>query len=193
MLVSARSIGALGLLLGVSACSDDGLDPGAYHWEMHLVGAEDTCHEEFQTFRDSSMIYSVSYASSDATLALNRNTFARGTIAGCSLNYESPVFKQEAPGGDEENYVQWLLEGSADQQQGGAGCGIEAEAYEILADYFPGADSWDALEIGWAPDELDWVGLETFRVVGVGDSVADLQVGCSYTVLTTGKYLLLED
>ncbi len=187
--MSARTTCCLGLLLGASACDETGLDPEAYHWEMHLLGAEDTCHEEAQSFRDSSMIYSVSYASSDATLALNRNTFARGTISGCSLKYESPVFKQEGPGNDEENYVQWLLEGSADQQQGGSGCGIEAEAYELLADYFPGAEGWGELEVDWAPDELDWVGLETFRVVGVGDSVTDLEVGCSYTVLTTGKYL----
>ncbi len=75
----ARSMWGLGLLLGASACAESGLDPDAYHWQMHLVGAEDTCHEDFQPFRDTDMIYSVSYASSDATLALNRNTFARRT------------------------------------------------------------------------------------------------------------------
>ena len=191
--MSARSIWGLGILLGASACADSGLDPDAYHWEMHLVGAEDTCHtDDPQPFRDTSMIYSVSYASSDATLALDHNTFARGTIAGCSLNYESPVFKQEGPGGDEENYVQWLLEGSAVQQLSGSGCGIEAEALQLLDELYPDGE-WGDLGIDWAPDELDWVGVETFRIVGVGESVSDLDVGCSYTVLTTGKYLVPVD
>jgi hypothetical protein len=186
-------LGAISLLAFSMGCGGEQLDPLGAHYQMHLVGVQDGCHsaENWQTFEEKDFVYSVTFpGGSEAVISLGGHSFARSsTLAGCSIDsYYSPVFKEEAPGNDEEHWVQWELEGTASfQQGGGSSCGIEAEANELMLDY--GFTEWGETNVDVEPKNLDWIGIEIFRIVGVGESVTDLEIGCEYHVMTTGVEL----
>ncbi len=166
----------------LAACAGDPLED-AFSWDVAAVGVADTCNDPAVPSRED-FTYSVVFDRSQATLYIGTDSFATGTLAGCNLEYSSPVVREDRGPGEEE-WVQWELEGSATFKQGGSSCDVAGEAQRIVADL--GRD-WDSLELEWSPEELDWVGLETFTIVGVGEAVTDLDPGCTYTVLVAGVF-----
>jgi hypothetical protein len=185
MLKNAQIILAVALLV-----SCGGGEPVAdyFHWDVTVKGVDDTCNEPPQGYIEQ-MTYALAFQGSVTDLALfedeDYNTFASGVLGGCKLTYESPTVKEERSS-DPEDWIQWRLSGESWVQQGGSGCSIETHAEEIL-ELIPNP-TWESLDISYAPSEIDWVGLETFEVMGVGASIEGIEAGCSYTVLVAGVY-----
>jgi len=176
------------LLAGLVSCSGGEMSADYYHWDVTLVGVNDTCNESPQGYIEE-MTYALAFQGSVTDLALfedeDYNTFASGVLGGCKLTYESPTVKEER-GSDSEDWLQWRMSGESWVQQGGSGCGIEAHAEEVL-EMIPNP-TWESLGLPYAPSEIDWIGLETFEVMGVGEAVEGIEAGCDYTVLVAGIY-----
>lgn len=150
------------LLLAYLACAS-GLDPDAYHWEVHVVGADDGCHAEGETVPyQQEFTYALYYDGSSATMKIDGDTFATGVVSGCTLNYESVETREDRGDG----YVRWILEGEALHQQEGASCGIEAN------------------EEG---QSLDWLGTETFTLLET--DLPGYDTPCTYTMDVEGTFL----
>jgi hypothetical protein len=185
MLKNSQIIVAATLLI---SCGGGEPDTDYYHWDVTLVGVDDTCNEPAQGYIEE-MTYALAFQGSVTDLSLfedeGYNTFASGVLGGCKLTYESPTVKEERSS-DAEDWIQWKLSGESWVQYGGSGCGIEVHADELL-EMIPNP-TWESLNIPYAPSEIDWVGLETFEVMGVGDAVEGLEAGCTYKVLVAGVY-----
>ena len=179
-----RSLWLVSLFAVVGCPSDEELNDEAYHWDVSLVGVEDGCHEEAESALEE-YTYSLLFDSSAVDLQIGTDTFARGEIAGCSLDYASSVVREDRGEGDEA-YIQWQLSGEASVRLGGTGCDVEATALDLISDLPP--PDWASLELDVEPQDLDWVGTETFRVLGLGEEITDLEVGCEYTMLVAGVY-----
>lgn len=178
-----RAAAVLGLLT-VGGCADTGLDPDGFHWGNTLVGVKDTCNDPAVPSKDD-VVYTLVYAGSDVDLEVGLERFASGKASGCLVDYTSSVIR-ESRGPGEEEYLQWVMTGSATVRQGGAGCDVEGSADEILIEY---SRDWASLETGLDKATLDWVGVERFEIVGVGEAITDVPLGCTYDVVVAGKYL----
>jgi len=185
-------LGMLSLAL-VSACGGNQKSADYYHWDVTAVGVDEDCNDPPQSFIED-MVYALAFSGSATDIAIfedgDYNSFAAGLLGGCRLVYESSVVKEER-GDSEEAYIQWKLSGEAFMQQGGQGCDIEARVNELLLT-LPGEGAngrdWDSLTIDAQPRDLDWIGTETFEIVGVGADIDDIEPGCSYQLLTAGIY-----
>ncbi len=181
------------LLAPLVGCDSDGLNPDWYHWDIDVVGVADDCHDEPSGFTDA-YSYSLEFVGggSETVLRIGEDPFATGTFAGCKLSYDSGVVREERGDGSEE-WVQWRLT-SVDTliRQGGSSCDIETEIYEGISQFaWSATDGWDYLKLGYEPSEVDWFGFETFEIRGVGADVAELEIGCEYTVLVAGTFTSL--
>ena len=184
------------LLIGlpsVLACGGSQKSEDYLHWDVTAVGVEDDCNTPPESFFEE-MTYALSFQGSATNLAIfeegDYNSFAAGVLGGCRLVYESSVVK-ESRGDSDENYIQWQLSGEAYMQQSNGGCDIEARVNELLltlpAEGAGGRD-WESLTIDAQPRDLDWIGTESFEIVGVGDDVEGIEPGCVYQLLTAGLY-----
>jgi hypothetical protein len=184
------SFGFLSLAL-IAACGAAEKSEDYFHWDVSAVGVADDCNVPAETFSDE-LIYALAFTGSATDLAIfeegDYNSFAAGLLGGCRLTYESSVVK-ESRGDSDEAYIQWQLSGEAFMQFGGQGCDIEARVNELLLS-LPGEGAngrdWESLAIDSKPKDLDWIGTETFEIVGVGNDIQGLEPGCTYQLLTAG-------
>jgi len=182
----------VGLAFG-AGCASGERDENYSHWEVAAVGVADECNIPPQSFSQQ-MTYALAFEGSSTSLSLfeegDYNGFAAGVLGGCRLVYESSVYKEER-GDSEDAYIQWKLSGEAFFQLDGGGCDIEARLNEILyvlPSEGAGGREWETLEIDYPPRDLDWVGTETFEIVGVGSAIEGIEPGCTYEVLTAGVH-----
>ena len=186
-----RHVFPFGLLsLGlITACGGDQRSADYYHWNVTAVGVDEDCNDPPESFFDE-MTYALSFSGSATDIAIfndgEYNSFAAGLLGGCRLTYESAVVK-ESRGDSDENYIQWQLSGEAYMQQGGQGCDIEARMNELLLN-LDGDWDWESLTVDIKPSDLDWIGTETFEVLGVGSDVQGIEPGCTYQLVTAGTY-----
>ena len=96
---------------------------------------------------------------------------------------------QRRAGDSEDAYIQWKLSGVVFQLDGG-GCDIESPQRDSLPASAEVLEAeWETLEIDYLPRDLDWVGMETFEIVGVGSAIESIEPGCTYEVFTAGVHL----
>ncbi len=123
------------------ACAESKIPADSQHFSV-TVDADDGDYSE--TFN-----YYVAFDASSATLYIDEAAFARGTLTGCSLTYQSVVFGQSRPDGD----VKWQLFGNAS---------IESAQGDPCVD---GEDDWSGTEyaeIVASDDESIEVGTEYY-------------------------------
>lgn len=105
------SIVALGVALLSAGCAAD--EPGHY-FEIDVVESNNGCTESDRRHTESFELRLVTNGPT-ATLFVDGSTFATGSISGCSLSYQAPVFTEARPGG---HVVRWTLFGQATLNRG---------------------------------------------------------------------------
>jgi hypothetical protein len=131
--------------------------PGSF-WDVSVVGAEDTCHEPPQDYAgEQDFEYRVEFEGSNVTLSIGEDAFATGGISGCDINYRSVVWTDQPNGLD----VRWQLVGDGTFRPGGDACNLD--------------------------EGLDWLGTETFEIIGSEDP--DVEVGCTYSLQMQGTFV----
>lgn len=123
------------------ACAESKIPADSQHFSVK-VDADDGDYTE--TFD-----YYVAFDASSATLYIGESAFARGTLTGCELTYQSVVFGQDRADGD----VKWQLFGNAS---------IESADGDPCVD---GEDDWAGMEyaeIVASDDESIEVGTEYY-------------------------------
>ena len=156
----------IGLVAMLGACSSDE-DVQQFRFEVTGVGVEDGCNEPTVGYQDT-WEFRLAFPEGNSFVELNIDdqTFATGSINGCTIEYESVVWGEIVDGFN----IRWQLSGSALFELGGEGCGLETGK--------------------------DWLGTETFTVVSTGDGDQkhpSIEPGCEYILDTEGAYLgLLE-
>lgn len=128
-----RGLNSIGLLLLAAslmpACGAD--DTQAFEWDINLNrdGSEDW---------SDNLRYRLNFVPNTASvnLSIGDETFAKGTISGCSINYQSVVWGELRDGFE----VRWKIDGEAIYQQNG-GCETQL------------------------PEGVDWDGTEVFSIV----------------------------
>lgn len=115
------------------ACETSNIPPESDHFSVTVsaLDGEGTYSDTFE--------YYLSFDASSALVFIGEDAFARGTVSGCDLTYQSVVVGQDTDGGS----VKWQLNGQAQ---------IEA------SDGDPCVDGDD-----------DWAGTEEFEIVASED------------------------
>jgi len=175
------------LFSALIACGDkDELDPDSYHWDVRVTGVENTCTEDQDGYSED-FVYSLDFTGSLTKLKIGYDGFATGTLKGCELEYESQVVGEPDRAG---GAVQWVLSGNAVQRTGGDICDMEDKVEEMRNDAEIADDVWgefrDKYLMSNEPADIDWVGIETFEIVGSENE--SVEVGCSYTSFVAGTY-----
>lgn len=125
------------------ACETSKIPAESQHFTVtaSALDGQGTYAEEFE--------YYLSFDASSATIFIGEDAFARGTVTGCDLTYQSVVVGQDTNGGE----VKWQLFGQA---------GIETAEGDPCVD---GDDDWTGtewFEIVASEDETIEVGTEYF-------------------------------
>lgn len=115
------------------ACGPEVEDPSR-RYQVTVTGTADTCTGSEAAY-EASFNYNVYIDGSNATIQIDSEDFAVGTISGCDFTYESTVWLEEADGGN----FQWQISGEAQFEDVAEGCDLDPE--------------------------LDWEGEERLRVV----------------------------
>ena len=120
-------------LLLLVACETSNIPPESAQFSVTVSAdpAEGTYSETF--------VYFMSFDASSALIYIGEDAFARGTLSGCELSYQSVVVGQDTDGGS----VKWQLNGRATVE---------------TADGDPCVDGED-----------DWAGTEWFYIVSSED------------------------
>lgn len=106
--------------LALIACGQDDL-PGHY-WELDVSTAADTCNSPAVGYGDS-FEYRLEIGVEEVSVAIGPDTFATGTINGCTVEYDSVIWTEQRPAGE----VLWTLHGEALAQRGDGACGIASD------------------------------------------------------------------
>lgn len=142
------------LLLG-SACSTESPDD---IWDVTVTGLGTSCTESEAGYQ-AQHNYELYYTGSEASIEVDGAWFAVGQVRGCTIEYESVVFLDEAADG----LFRWQITGRAQARGRAGGC-------------------TDTI-----PEGLDWSGTETLTVVS-SDSES-IEEGCSYEMSVEGTYV----
>lgn len=121
------------LFFSLVACKET-IEPNGI-WTVTVTGLETTCVDSEEGFQQS-YEYSLFYDGSYVEIKVDGESFASGSIRGCSIQYESGIYLEESDGGD----FRWKISGSGDVEAAAGGCGD-------------------------IPDEYDWYGTEIMTVV----------------------------
>ncbi len=160
-------------------------DENLFTWDVKVTGVDNSCTEDAGGSAET-FTFGAAFEGSLVALKIvgteTTDTFATGSISGCTVSYESQVVGEPDRAGGP---VQWVLSGEAVYRTGGEVCNMAENVAETAADMNIDLDSFDYLN-GADPDQVDWVGQETFEVVASeNESVA---VGCTYTSFVAGTY-----
>lgn len=180
-----RIVPLLGVLLA-AGCGQPELNPDAFHWDVVVSGFDDQCNEPAVPSKDN-FTYSLSFEGSLVDLAIGWDSFASGTISGCSIRYESPLVGQDHGG----HQVQWELAGEGFFRQGRDDCEMGEKVQQIYDNNAPLLDfeaDWEQRSDVADADRVDWVSVETFRIIS--DEAEDLPVNCTYTSLVVGSFVV---
>lgn len=172
---------SLAALMGCAEPEDENL----FTWDVKVTGVDNSCTEDAGGSAET-FTFGAAFEGSLVALKIvgteTTDTFATGSISGCTVTYESQVVGEPDRAGGP---VQWVLSGEAVYRTGGEVCNMAENVAETAADMNIDLDSFDYLS-GADPDQVDWVGHETFEVVASeNESVA---VGCTYTSFVAGTY-----
>jgi hypothetical protein len=146
------------LLFALLACQESRVPADADHFTVTVTATSDTCHPDASEGYEETFEYAVFFADAQrAEVYVGEELFAVGTIAGCTLSYQTVVFGEET---EADGNVKWQLFG------------------EAQFDTVPGADAC-------VDGEDDWLGEEVFEIVSSVDET--LEPGCQYVTETRGK------
>ncbi|MEY3213689.1 MAG: hypothetical protein RIT28_4170 [Pseudomonadota bacterium] len=166
--------------LTLVGCEDEP-DLITYDWDVVFAGYEDLCNDPPKASQER-FTYALLFDGSTSALTINGEGFANGTRAGCTMDYQSAVIGEDRDGGA----VQWQLTGTAYYRTGGESCNMDERVEEVFGD--AGVD-WATY--GFDPEmpltDVDWVGIETFTIVG--SEVESIPLGCTYSAVVSGVYL----
>jgi hypothetical protein len=119
-------------------------DVDGFSWALTVVDAHDTCHTPPDDYPGPlNLDYKMVFDGGNATLYFEEAPFARGTIAGCALHYESVIWADDHGG----KPLRWQIVGDATYEAGGDNCGLD--------------------------DDLDWEGTEEFDIIASEDPDVD--------------------
>jgi hypothetical protein len=127
------------VLLLLAACEESNVPEDALKYTVTVTGAATDCTEDTTGYQET-FEYAVAFEGSSATLYIGQEAFARGTLAGCDLTYETVVVGERRGSGD----LKWQLFGDASIDPSG--------------------------QDKCAPGEGEWQGSETFEVVESDDA-----------------------
>lgn len=155
-------------VVALVGCAADEGAPADGIWDVTVASAvvenngnqalDTTCigeDEAARTYNDS-FEYSLFYDGEAVQIEVDKQAFAGGTRAGCSLSYESSMWLEDRAGGR----VTWYVEGYATYRGTAGGCDNQID------------------------EGLDWQGTETIIVVESEDEA--VPVGCEYNLVTSG-------
>lgn len=128
----------------LSGCSEPPL-PGQYY-DVSVEMATDGCNDQAvgygEDFRYRLQVYD---GTNQADVAIEGDTFATGSVSGCTISYDSVTWTEERDDGD----IRWMLSGEAEVQPGDGSCGnpddwVGTETYRVLSsddvDVAPGCE-----------------------------------------------------
>ena len=134
--------------------------PDGFVWAIDLVGTIDGCNNPVVGYQTSSD-YRLTFEGSAVALSIGPDEFANGTISGCQVAYQTVVWGEDREIDGEMHEIKWQITGDAIFRQGGDTCNL--------------------------PVGTDWIGTEITTIL---DSTSpSFEVGCTYTVETTGAYV----
>ena len=142
------------LVLFSFACSSETPDDV---WSVNVTGLETTCVESEEGYQ-SSHNYELYYTGSEFNLDVDGEWFATGQVRGCTFEYESVVYLDEAADG----LFRWQITGTAQARNRAGGCN-------------------DTI-----PEGFDWSGTETLTVVS--SDADSIEEGCTYEMQVEGTY-----
>lgn len=143
--------------IGLAGCGSGPL-PGSY-WDISIVDATDFCHEEPVNYAgQTDFEYRLVFEGSAVNLLLEDEGFAKGTISGCEISYQSVVWPSTVDGFE----VKWQITGEASFRAGSTGCNLD--------------------------EGVDWLGVETFEIVSDPDDHPEIEPGCTYALTTQGVF-----
>lgn len=131
-------------LFSFIACATGSSVPEDAIWyavDVVATGVDDSCglsQEQKDAGYADSYLYAVAFDGSSATIYIDDNVFASGTISGCNLTYETVEFGQERDTGD----VKWILHGEA-KVDGASGGSCVDEGDWAGTEWFEITDSED--------------------------------------------------
>ncbi|MEZ4317030.1 MAG: hypothetical protein R3F61_05990 [Myxococcota bacterium] len=108
------------LLLALAGCGQADL-PGHY-WDLSASTQVDGCNSPAVQYSED-FEYRLVIDVTDIEVAIGPDTFAVGTIDGCTVSYDSIVWTEPRDAGD----IQWTLSGTATAQRGNGACGISTD------------------------------------------------------------------
>ncbi len=156
-----------------------------FTWNVKVTGVDNSCTED-ESGSTESLTVGATFEGSLVSLKVvgdeSTDTFATGSISGCTVSYESQVVGEPDRAGGP---VQWVLSGEAVFRTGGEVCNMAENVAETAADLDVDLESFDYLN-GAEPDDVDWVGREIFEVVASENE--GVPVGCTYTSFVAGTY-----
>ncbi len=186
MVANSRALLPLVLLslVALVGCAESE-DENLFTWDVLVTGVDNNCTED-ESGSSETFTFGAAFEGSLVALKIvgveSTDTFATGSISGCTVTYESQVVGEPDRAGGP---VQWVLTGEAVYRTGGEVCNMAENVAETAADMNVDLQSFDYLN-GADADTVDWVGRESFEVVASENE--GVPVGCTYTSFVAGTY-----
>lgn len=137
-------------LIALLACTEESQVPEDALWyDVNVTGVDTTCaltEEQMSAGYTDAFVYAVALDGSSATLYIEDQVFASGTVSGCNLDYQTVTIGEERPEGN----LKWQIYGSAkiDGSAGSDAC-VEGDDAWLGTEYFEIVESEDeAIEVG---------------------------------------------
>lgn len=187
MVANSRALLPLVLLslVALVGCAEPE-DENLFTWDVTVTGWDPSCDASDVPYKES-FTYGAAFEGSLVALKIvgaeSTDTFATGSISGCTISYESQVVGEPDRAGGP---VQWVLTGEAIYRTGGEVCNVEENATELAGRQGIPEEDIPLYFGGGELSELDWVGTETFEIVASENE--GVPVGCNYTMITSGTY-----
>jgi hypothetical protein len=107
----------LALIAGLSGGCGAADLPGFYY-DVTATTREDTCNSPAVQYTED-FEYRLFIEANQAEVGIGPDTFATGTVDGCTVSYASITWTETRDAGN----IQWTLEGEATAERGGGACG----------------------------------------------------------------------
>ncbi len=131
------------LLLALFACQESRIPEDALFYDVTVTATADSCHPDATEGYEETFSYAVFFDAARAEVYVGEELFAVGSVAGCTLSYQTVVFGEDT---EADGNVKWQLFGQAEIDPGEGPC-VEGE---------------DA-----------WAGTETFEIVSSTDDTLE--------------------
>ena len=107
------------LLVALLACQESRLPEDVLRYTVTVTATEDSCHPESSEGYQETFDYAVFFDAARAEVYVGEELFAVGTVAGCTVNYQTVVLGEDT---EQDGNVKWQLFGEAEFDRGDDSC-----------------------------------------------------------------------